>query len=296
MDWMSGIQFYLSCHVSLSPGHLVGMDSPWGLTAIESTRFWKGIDLPEGVKSVVSVDISAWDRRGLQVRKEAFNCTDDEIATEVWYQLEQLLNRKDQPEVLRRDMLVGHGLKRNHSYHLDDSVVDLRDRKKQAFYERARGVRFNTLDLVAQGERTDGGAPDERYMWGPRLRFNVEPLLINRPGSHPLRPQATTSVDNLFLAGDYVRTDTDLASMEGANEAARRAVNAILKIAGSREEPCALFPFSPGRQVASAVMTLGGALRGLDGAASAMSEVQNRFWKRVALGVMRAQNSGRQLP
>ena len=35
-------------------------------------------------------------------------------------------------------------------------------------------------------------------------------------------------IPNLVLAADYVRTYTDLATMEGANEAARRAVNAIL--------------------------------------------------------------------
>ena len=33
---------------------------------------------------------------------------------------------------------------------------------------------------------------------------------------------------NLTFAADYVRTHTDLASMEAANEAARRATNAIL--------------------------------------------------------------------
>ena len=32
------------------------------------------------------------------------------------------------------------------------------------------------------------------------------------------------------MASDYVKTNTDLATMEGANEAARRAVNAILDV------------------------------------------------------------------
>lgn len=291
MDWMSGVQFYLNCRVSFSPGHLVGMDSPWALTAIESTRFWKDVTLPEGVKSILSVDISAWDQRGLRTRKEAFNCTDDEIANEVWYQMEQMLNRSEQPDVLRRDMLVDGELIRNLSYHLDESVVDLRDRKKQAFYERARGVRFDTVELVQQGERPEAEQPEDRYMWGPRLRFNTEPLLVNRPGSHALRPEVTTGIANLFLAGDYIKTETDLASMEGANESGRRAVNAILAATGSRKAPCDLFPFSPSRQVMGAVMSLGGALRGLEGAAGAASELQNRFWKRLALGVMRAQGN-----
>jgi hypothetical protein len=132
-------------------------------------------------------------------------------------------------------------------------------------------------------------------MWGPRLRFNAEPLLVNRPGSHPLRPPVTTAVSNLFLAGDYIKTETDLASMEGANEAARRAVNAILNATGSREAPCELFPFSPARQAAGAVMTLGGALRGLEEATSAVAGLQNRFWKPLALGMIRAKGN-RQLP
>jgi hypothetical protein len=35
---------------------------------------------------------------------------------------------------------------------------------------------------------------------------------------------------------------TDLATMEGANEAARRAVNAILRRSGSAAAPCAVWP------------------------------------------------------
>lgn len=57
---------------------------------------------------------------------------------------------------------------------------------------------------------------------------NDEPLLLNTVGSLTKRPLATTQVSNLYLASDYVRTDTDLATMESANEAARRAVNGIL--------------------------------------------------------------------
>ena len=52
----------------------------------------------------------------------------------------------------------------------------------------------------------------------------------------------TTAIDNLFLASDYVRTYTDLATMEGANEAARRAVNAILDRTGSTKPRCELWP------------------------------------------------------
>lgn len=57
---------------------------------------------------------------------------------------------------------------------------------------------------------------------------NTSRLLVHPPGSWTTRPDAGTAIGNLVLASDYVRTYTDLASMEGANEAARRAVNVIL--------------------------------------------------------------------
>jgi 15-cis-phytoene desaturase len=70
---------------------------------------------------------------------------------------------------------------------------------------------------------------------------NHSRLLVHPPGSWAVRPEAATAVPNLVLAGDYVRTSTDLASMEGANEAARRAVNAILERTVSTERPCQLW-------------------------------------------------------
>jgi hypothetical protein len=61
-------------------------------------------------------------------------------------------------------------------------------------------------------------------------RTNAEPLLINTPGSWRNRPgPVVEEISNLFLAADYVRTTTDFASMEAANEAAKHAVNAILQ-------------------------------------------------------------------
>ena len=43
-------------------------------------------------------------------------------------------------------------------------------------------------------------------------------------GAHP--------IGNLFLAGDFCRTNVDLATMEGANESGRQAANAILDESG----------------------------------------------------------------
>lgn len=57
---------------------------------------------------------------------------------------------------------------------------------------------------------------------------NAEELLINTVDSLKDRPNAQTDIPNLLLAADYVITNTNLATMEAANEAGRRAANAIL--------------------------------------------------------------------
>jgi hypothetical protein len=74
------------------------------------------------------------------------------------------------------------------------------------------------------------------------MRINAEPLLVNRVGSLVLRPAAKTKISNMFLAGDYVATMTNLATMEGANEAARAVVNEIVLASGVREPLCELWP------------------------------------------------------
>jgi uncharacterized protein with NAD-binding domain and iron-sulfur cluster len=70
---------------------------------------------------------------------------------------------------------------------------------------------------------------------------NSEPLLINTKGSWNDRPDAVTAIENFFLASDFVRTHTDLATMEGANEAARRAVNGILDATQSTSSRCQIW-------------------------------------------------------
>ena len=76
----------------------------------------------------------------------------------------------------------------------------------------------------------------------PGCLRNSEPLLVNLVDTWALRPEATTAIPNLFLASDYVRTHTDLATMEGANEAARRAVNGLLDAVKFDGPRCELWP------------------------------------------------------
>lgn len=100
--------------------------------------------------------------------------------------------------------------------HLDDNESTLRDADLHSWF----------LD------------PGVTWQGDQRRNVNEDPLLINTAGSWEHRPTAHGGVENLFLAGDYVRTDVDLATMEGANESARSAVNALLDVVGSDAPRC----------------------------------------------------------
>ncbi|MGW7366678.1 hydroxysqualene dehydroxylase [Streptomyces sp. NPDC054841] len=71
---------------------------------------------------------------------------------------------------------------------------------------------------------------------------NDDELLIHPVGTFHNRPSAASKVPNLYLSGDYVAVDIDLATMEGANASARAAVNALLDRIGSPAERCTIKP------------------------------------------------------
>jgi hypothetical protein len=61
------------------------------------------------------------------------------------------------------------------------------------------------------------------------LNPNTEvPLFINTIGAWPNRPRPKTKIENLYLAGDFVKNAIDLACMEGAVSAALEAAAQIL--------------------------------------------------------------------
>ena len=95
----------------------------------------------------------------------------------------------------------------------------------------------------ALGRAVFAGHLDDEVRVGPNGVTNTARLLIHPPGSWRDRPDATLSIPNLFLAADYVRTAVDLASMEGANEAGRRAARGVLEHLGEAASGITLFEF-----------------------------------------------------
>jgi 15-cis-phytoene desaturase len=205
VEWMNGIQFYLTERVDIAHGHINHVDSEWALTTISQSQFWPkypASSFGDGrVKTILSVDISAWDERA-ESGKTAKECDFSELGAETFDQVARSLNQGDKV-VLKREML--HPV---HPFNVD-------------------------VDIAEQRRKTE--------TTGKALLTNAEPLLVNLEDSWKLRPEVTCEVDNLFVASDYVRTYTNLATMEAANEAARAAVNAILERSGSQEEKATIF-------------------------------------------------------
>lgn len=214
--WMNGLQFYLREDVKIVDGHIILADSPWSLTAISQAQFWN-VDLSDYgngyVKGILSVDVSNWEKNGIVVKKPASECTRWEVILEVWEQLKVSFSK---PEAILKDENL-------FMVFIDDSII---------FKE----------DLFDSKKRKSDKKMNERAPYGDnKINKNEEPLLVNEINTWSIRNDSRTSISNLFLASDYVRSFTDLATMEGANEAARRATNNIIDISGSKADYCKIW-------------------------------------------------------
>jgi uncharacterized protein with NAD-binding domain and iron-sulfur cluster len=203
--------------------------------------------------------------------KRANHCTREEIEAEVWYQLKQSLNANGQ-EILKDENLI--------SFFLDPDIISSTPRDLERVLETALSEELRKLFiwimenegnenrayvtlqeiatfldknemvalqlvnmLVARGfvKEVEAGSRNYRTRLEAPENINLEPLLVNLINTWHLRPEAATRIPNFFLASDYVRTGTDLATMEGANEAARRAVNGIIDASGAKVSYCKIW-------------------------------------------------------
>jgi 15-cis-phytoene desaturase len=217
VEWMNGVVFYLTQKNAIPTAHTDYIDSDWAITSIfQDNDIWpqwqtmRGND-PE-IQQLLSVDVSNWTApctRGPHQGRSASQLRRVDVVEEVWAQ-------------------VKAGVEGRSGYVLTD------DSRKYWFIDDSIQERLNVRKALTFRR-------SHRNRRGRTLLTNAEPLLVNEAGTRGLRPQASGSLQNAVLASDYVLTETDLATMEGANEAARRAVNAILT-KEHRTDLCQLFP------------------------------------------------------
>lgn len=221
-QWMNGVVFYLKGDLSTLSGHAVYVDTPFALSSIFQGRYWDDqYDLTRygrgNLTGILSTIISNW--------KDTENCNDDSICP-----------------------IPNGGRGRIYNQSALDTI------SYEADFEMGKEKLIQELWNDLKDSLSIDGAPllsDENFEFAyidPGIRVengevrNAEPLLVNRKNGWRLRPVAETQIENFFLAGDYVQTHTDLATMEGACEAAKRAVNAILVRDGSASPPCDIYP------------------------------------------------------
>jgi hypothetical protein len=205
LQHLSGIQYYFDQEVRFWRGHTQYLDSKWGLTSIAQQQFWSKARTPDDdYWSILSVDIGIFDRAYTPsggVPKTAWECTADEIARYAWQQI------KD---------------------HHDDAF-----KKKYGpnavFPEPTAYALDATLGFIGNRNGT--------------LASNSSTFLVNKTNEYPSRPGELETdpekskyisryqimAGHYVLAGTFMKTFTRLTSMEGANESARHAVNALLQ-------------------------------------------------------------------
>jgi uncharacterized protein with NAD-binding domain and iron-sulfur cluster len=204
VSWMVGIQYFLYEDVPLVRGHTFYPDSPWALTTISQPQFWRDNGLFRRL-------YGAGDVGGLiSVDVSDWNTPGSFI-----------------PKTAKQCTP-------------DEIAKEIWEQLKAAINGKHPGEQILVDELMHSWHLDD----DLEYTPGVLPPTNHSRLLVHPPGAWALRPEAGTAIPNLVLAADYVRTYTDLASMEGANEAARRAVNTILQRSASTAAQAQTWPLT----------------------------------------------------
>ena len=237
-NWMSGIMYYLKEDETMDAGHVIYLDSAWALTSISQNQFWEKAVATYGkpVSGILSVIVSDWFTKSPTTGKTAQQSSAAEVSGETLEQIKAHVSG-DVLANLHDDNIAGSYPDPALEFAVEGHLIGRMPARE--FARRKKNYKKTLMQ---------GGAPG--LARALRVERNVEPLFINTVNSWQRRPNARTEINNLFLASDYVKNDTDLATMEGANEAARLAVNGLLEHVGQggpsdgvELTPCSLFEF-----------------------------------------------------
>jgi hypothetical protein len=202
---MTGMQFYFDGKTRVGQGHVYYPMSPWGLSTISQSEFWKRkFTFSDGFYGVLSIDLCDLagkvpgpmpaDFVGILSRG-----ADDQRASKFFAALEvwkQLKSRIAPPSM---DGAAPNG----------DS-----------------GLEFPRFFHVDKGLTLNG---DNEWINETPFMATTPGSWVARPGLHHGRIEYQVNFDRWVLCGTHAATYTRLTTMEAANESARHAVGAILR-------------------------------------------------------------------
>lgn len=209
VSWMNGIQYYLTEDVVISEGHIIYSDSEWAITSISQVQFWKNYDITSKGNGNIKGVLS--------------------VDISDWFSPGRYTTTKCADECTRDEVANEVWEQIKNSLNVNGNVILRDDMRVDYYLDRDIHVNLSVKSTDAN------------------FLSNREPLLVNSVNTWNLRPDASCDIKNLFFASDYVRTFTDLATMEGANEAARRAVNCLLDVDKSSASKCKIWPLQEPR-------------------------------------------------
>lgn len=193
VSWMNGIQYYLNTDVPISDGHIIHIESEWAVTSISQIQFW---------------DTTAYD-----IQAQSGGIVKGILSVDVSDWLDTAYNT-----FLAKDCT-------------DQQIAELvYEQIQQSLIVGGVPVLPANMNTIVVGYHIATSLQRDPVTL---MLHNREPLLVNTVNSWDLMPKSFTGIPNLFLAGDYIRTNTGLATMEAANESARRAVNCIIDASGT---------------------------------------------------------------
>jgi hypothetical protein len=201
-DSMSGIVFYPSKPLAnMIEGHYLVVESQWALTAVYQSPRWWPMATDTGQLSVI---ISDWHSHG-------------SLLAPIEHGVGSAGAVEKEPRTPPAKTCE------------DDMLADEVWRQLQAAIPELVGEPRPARFVIDPAQTT--------FVNG--IRNNTMPMLVNQTRSWRERPHAGLTpgkIKNLVLAGDYVRSTTDFASMEAANETGRRAARVLLKRHGSSDQ------------------------------------------------------------
>jgi hypothetical protein len=201
-EWSNGVQYFLKSipkRWERCIGRItVAIDTEWSLVFMITTSngLWNDVPLPVGTTGVLSVVLSNSRLNGRKHHKPYVRCTAEELLEETLVQIGW-----------RELDAIGRGFIGPDLHYV---------RHEDFLAEQANYAGWATAAI-----------PNEKESDADQVAVSDSQLYIRMPGNLAIEPENVTDVYNLFVAGEFTKTNFAKPTMEKACESGMRCAHAI---------------------------------------------------------------------